>query len=390
MAKLLLSCDDHLFYYKGKYYYKNQDWFLFYQRYLRVFENLRIVNRCCRIDELGAKMVPVEDDTIEIVDIPDFHGPKQYIKQYYAIGAVLRGATKGCDAAVLRIPSTIAMRVGKQVQKRGIPYACEVVYDAEDAWRGNHGLVRLLWKRIDKRMRLLCAGAEGVSCVTEHYLQKHYYPLKNSSFTEHYSSLALPQEFYGTPKSFPSHKPFIIAHTANQVQFNGRKGYNQLIEALKLLKQRGVEVIVRFAGGDYNDGVSRLTEYAEQLGVRDMIRFMGYLTRKELDSFLSNADLYVMPTKAEGLPRVIIEAMAKGLPCITTPVSGNPELIEDQFLVDYYDINTLAIKIRELLSNKQLYEETSKLNFHKSLEYEASVLQNRRDGFYSKLKSRVI
>ena len=116
---------------------------------------------------------------------------------------------------------------------------------------------------------------------------------------------------------------------------------------------------------------------------------MGYLTRPELDVFLSTVDVFVMPTRAEGLPRVIIEAMAKGLPVITTPVSGNPELVSDYFLVDYNDVETLADRIEELITNKSLYETTSKENFENSLKYEASVLEKRRDDFYFELKKLV-
>jgi len=195
--------------------------------------------------------------------------------------------------------------------------------------------------------------------------------------------------FYGNAKTYPIHHPFIVAHTSNQVAFNGRKGYNQIIEALKILKEKDVAVKVRFAGRDYQDGINRLNAYAQQLGVAEMVEFVGFLNRKELDSFLSDADMYVMPTMAEGLPRVIIEAMSKGLPCITTPVSGNPELVSSYFLVDYYDTQTLAGRIEELTTSSQLYEQTSKENYLRSLQYEASVLEKRRDGFYGKLRALV-
>lgn len=139
-------------------------------------------------------------------------------------------------------------------------------------------------------------------------------------------------------------------------------------------------------GQSYHNGIEQLKELSNSLGVYNQIEFMGYLTRTELDKFLSNVDLFVMPTRAEGLPRVIIEAMAKGIPCITTPVSGNPELVSDHFLVKYSDVKTLADRIEELVMNKSLYELTSKENFERSLQYEASVLEKRRDIFYTKLK----
>lgn len=389
MTRLLLSCDDYVYCHNSKYYTK-PSLMPFYQRYLRVFDKIRLVLRCREESILNDNRVPIESNpNLEVVPLPFFQGPRGYAKVYFQVGKTMRDAVQGCDAAVLRIPSTVALRVGKLVKAADIPYACEVVFDAQDGWQGEHGIARLLWKKIDRDMRYLCAGADGVSCVTEHYLQQHYFPIKDMAFTSHYSSLALPKEFYGSAKLYPNHSPFVIAHTANQVQFNGRKGFNQIIDSLCILKKRGVKVKVRFAGEDYDGGIEKLSRYAEGLGVRDMIEFEGFLSRKKLDTFLSESDLYVMPTTAEGLPRVIIEAMAKGLPCISTPVSGNPELVEGHFLVDYNDVKTLADRIEELVTNKSLYEATSNTNFENSLKYEATVLQSRRDDFYNKLLERV-
>lgn len=390
MAKLLLSCDDSIYLKDGRYYAASQEKMDFYQRYLRVFDELRLVTRCEKDKPFNQGWIPLDNDSrIEYIAVPEFHGPKQYAKVFFDVGKVLRNVTNGCDAAVLRIPSTVAMRVGKKVMKKGLPYACEVVFDAEDAWRGGKGLNSKIWKKIDHDMRLMCASADGVSCVTEHYLQQHYFSEKPQAFSSHYSSLALDKSFYGFPKRYPNHRQFVIAHTSNQVAFNGRKGYNQILEALRILKDKGFSVKIGFAGKDYQDGTRQLLAYAEQLGISEMIEFVGFLSRSSLDAFLSEADMYVMPTKAEGLPRVIIEAMAKGLPCITTSVSGNPELVSSHFLVDYYDTATLAERIAELITNPQLYEQTSKENYERSLQYEASVLEKRRDEFYGKLLALV-
>lgn len=389
MAKLLIACDEYIYKYKGEYYAGSQEKFEFFKRYLRVFESIRLI---CRIEEeeiLKESRVSLGDDSrIEVVPVPMFHGPVQYAKSYFAVGKAVNRVVDGCDGAILRIPSTVAIRVSKQVLKSGIPYACEVVYDAEDGWRGHTGLSHYAWKRIDKQMRRLCANADGVSCVTEHYLQRHYFSNKNNAFTEHYSSLDLKKSFYGSPQKHPQRNPFIIAHISNQVGEQSAKGHKQTIQAVKILKDRGINVIVKFAGNDYFGGVELYSKYAHQLGVDKNVEFVGYLNREGVETFLSEADMFVMPTKAEGLPRVIIEAMAKGLPCVTTPVSGNPELVQEYFLVDYDDIEKLADRIEELIKGIELYERTSRENFEKSLEYESSILEKRRDVFYTKLKLR--
>ena len=57
MAKLLMSCDDYVYCYKGKFYARNQDKYDFYQRYLRVFDELRLTTRCVYEDALGKSRV---------------------------------------------------------------------------------------------------------------------------------------------------------------------------------------------------------------------------------------------------------------------------------------------------------------------------------------------
>lgn len=387
MSKLLISCDDTLFVYHGKYYFKNQEWCNFYKRYLRIFNSLRIAVRCEVVNELNSCNILIDDTRIEVIDIPNFSGPLEYAKKYFKIGRALTNICNGCDAAIVRLPSTIGQRVARKVIKSHIPYGVEVVYDAEDGWRSEKKIInRYLWKRIDKEMRETCYTANGISCVTEFYLQKHYYSKKADAFTSHYSTLELPKEFYGFPKKYPEGKTFTLANVANQIQFNGRKGFNEIIEAISILKKKGVIVNAKFVGQDYHNGITQFMDLSRCLDVEKQIEFMGYLTRPELDDFLSSVDMFVMPTRAEGLPRVIIEAMAKGLPAISTPVSGNPELLDTHFLVKYEDVQTLANRIEELIIDKELYEKTSFENFNNSQKYEATVLERKRDAFYQKLE----
>lgn len=382
-----MSCDDYVFYNQGKYYARTQEKYDFYQRYLRVFDKLRLATRCVCEDTLGKTRVSLDDDPrIEFVPIPFFSGPVQYAKKYFEIGKVIDNITDGCDAAILRLPSTVAQRVCDEVMKSKIPYATELVYDAKDGYAGEINIIsKLLWLRIHSQMKKACKKADGVSCVTEYYMQKHYFSEKTGSFRNYYSSLALDKSFYTEARQFPEKDVLTISHVCTQVQYNGRKGYNEIIEAIKLLKDEGIKVEVKFAGPDYHNGIALLSAIAQKLGVEDRVFFIGGVNRSQLSQYLEESDLYVMPTRAEGLPRVIIEAMAKGLPCITTPVSGNPELVRDRYLVEYEDTKTLAARIKELVTNPSAYEEASKDNFERSKRYEATILQERRDDFYSHL-----
>lgn len=385
--RLLVVSDYYMYECDGKYYFESQEKCDFFHRYLRVFESVKLATRCIKETTPKNTRILLNDSRIDYIPIPDFHGPKEYLKSYFAVARSVSSLPDDCDAAILQLPSTVAMHASRYVIKSGIPYATEVVYDAEDGWRSETSPVkRFLWKRIDNKMRKICAGADGVACVTEHYLQKHYFSFKDNAFKSHYSSLALDKSFYSGKRQYPYGRTLTIAHTANKIFYEGRKGHKESIEAIALLKRQGVVVNIKFAGAFVDDSPQRLKDYANQLGVGQQIQFVGFINRQQLDDFLTDADLFVLPTKAEGLPRVLIEAMAKGLPCVTTKVSGNSELVSEDFLVSYSDIEGLAEKIKIIVTDKSNYENQSEINYNKSLSYEASILQQRRDAFYSQLK----
>ena len=389
MSRLLLSCDEYIYRINGRYYVGSESRKEFLTRYLRIFDKVRYVLRCIDEIELKPGRVLLEDDRIEIVPIPIFHGPIEYAKTYFSAGRAMNNAVEGCDAAVLRLPSTVAQRISRQVIKAGIPYATEIVFDACDgADAANNLFERMLWRIIDRQMRSTCAKADGVACVTEKYLQRRYFSKKPNHFENHYSTLNLDKSFFTSARQYPDKEVFTIAHVDLQIGLHGRKGTDIIIQALgKLKKEKGIIVNVKFAGDDWDGSTEKILKFAKEQGVDGQVACTGLLSRSELTAFLDHADLFVLPTKAEGLPRVIIEAIAKGLPTITTPASGNPELISADYLVPFYDVDTLAQKIELLVTNMVEYERVSKENFMHSLQYEGSILQSRRDDFYSKLKS---
>lgn len=390
--RVLLSGDEYCCRYNGDFYISDHSQ-VFLNRYLASFETISVVFRTMEvksIGELGKYKNKVTDSRVRMCYVPFFRGPIQYAKQYFKVKRAAKKAVQGCDIAILRLPSTIAFAVLSECQKHALPYATEIVYDCKDGYETAGGKIEyLLWKTLHKKQVKACNNAIGVSCVTAHYLQQRYFPSSEDAVTSHYSSIEMPPEFLFQARVFPQKDLFSIIHVANQVQFNGRKGHNELIAALAKVRQSGINAQVVFVGEDYCNGLSLLKEYARSLGVEDFVVFTGFLTRKQLREALLSADISVLPTKAEGLPRVIIEAMALGLPCITTPVSGNPELIDKEFLVDYNDVDGIADGIKKLLSNKKLYEQTSKTNFDRSVEYTTDVLNPRRTEFYNKLKALV-
>ncbi len=110
------------------------------------------------------------------------------------------------------------------------------------------------------------------------------------------------------------------------------KGQHTAVRAAALCKQRGTDLTVWLAGDESPGSRARYREHLQaliaQLGVENNVHLLGW--RDDLPAIMARADVVLLPTHTEGLPRVLEEAMLLKKPVITTPVGGIPDLITDQ------------------------------------------------------------
>lgn len=131
------------------------------------------------------------------------------------------------------------------------------------------------------------------------------------------------------------------------------KGIDVLAEAFSMLINEGVKArLVIIGEGPYRDWLEDRVQPAE---VRELVSFLGALPQTQVRREMLQARLLVLPSRSEGLPRVIMEAMASSLPVVATKVGGIPELVEDGstgFLVPPDDASALAQRLRELVEDE--------------------------------------
>src|SRR5690606_2062301 len=163
-----------------------------------------------------------------------------------------------------------------------------------------------------------------------------------------------------------------------------RKGHRVVMELIRFLRDANVDVIAKFAGT--GDAVPYLKNLAKKLDIEDAVFFVGHLNPSELITFLDEAHIMVFPSEAEGLPRVLIEAMSRGLPCLSTPVSGIPELLPESVLYDKNDIQGFAQAFIRIFTSPEYYETLSAQSYLKAQEFKKSVLDKRRREFFLQLK----
>ena len=261
---------------------------------------------------------------------------------------------------------------------------------ADKMIEGNNFIKKIINELIKKRAKKMCLKANGVSYVTDYILQNEYpcVAIKKGEsfkyFTANYSSIDLDEEDFFDQKWKIDEKPKIykIVHTGFMDSY--RKGQHILLKAIKEVKDRGYNVNVLLIGdGKKRDEFEFLTK---KLKLENIVEFKGLIRdKKQILQNLRNSHLLVFPTQSEGLPRTIIEAMSQGLPCISSPVDGIPELIDNEFLINYNDYLSYANKIIYLMKNWEKMIEVSKKNFEKSKKYEHKILDEKRKKFYSTL-----
>jgi teichuronic acid biosynthesis glycosyltransferase TuaC len=108
-----------------------------------------------------------------------------------------------------------------------------------------------------------------------------------------------------------------------------RKGFHRVIACLPALRTRYPGLVYLVVGGPSAEGdwSARLRAQVDELGLRDCVRFLGVLPSAALATPLSAADVFVLATANEGWANVFLEAMACGLPVVTTDVGGNAEVV---------------------------------------------------------------
>jgi glycosyltransferase involved in cell wall biosynthesis len=150
-------------------------------------------------------------------------------------------------------------------------------------------------------------------------------------------------------------RPAFSGHIVFVGRLDAVKGVPLLLEAFAKARTRHPRARLTIAG----DGPARaaLETRAAALGVGEAVQFAGYLDEAAVADLLANADMLALPSFAEGLPVVLMEAMASRIPVLATQVAGVPELVEDGvsgFIVPAGDVETLGARLEVLLSDPDL------------------------------------
>jgi phosphatidylinositol alpha-1,6-mannosyltransferase len=287
--------------------------------------------------------------SVAVHALPYYQGPVQLLQKLPRLVLSVLGACRGTDLCLFRLPGVAGLLGALWCRLSGRLYAVEVVGDPAEVMRsgvlGRAG--RFSAPLAGAVMRSAVAGAATGRYVTASTLQA-LYPLR--PVPEHsYSNVELDgDDVVAAPRSSPRPvKRLLAVGTQDQLY----KGHDVLIRALSLLRANGMNLELTLVGdGRYHQQLHAL---AASCGVADLVTFAGRVVRRDhLRALLLDADLFCMPSRTEGLPRALIEAMAHAVPSIGSSVGGIPELLDVDLLVSPDDPAALADLIKRAVEGE--------------------------------------
>jgi glycosyltransferase involved in cell wall biosynthesis len=317
--------------------------------------------------------------------VPYFVGPWAYLAQRRGVRQALLRAVGDGDAVILRVPSHLAAIVSPELRQAGRPYGVEVVGDPHDVFSPGavkHPLRPFFRWWFARGLRRHCRQACAASYVTAAALQRRY-PPGPAATAWHCSDVQLEGFLADDYRRASPKAPWRLVTVGTLEQLY--KGTDLLIDALAQCRREGLDVELVVVG----DGQHRasLAAQAARLGLGQRVHFRGHLPAgKAIQAELDEADLFVLPSRQEGLPRAMIEAMARALPCLGAAVGGIPELLPPEDIVPPNDAAALAAKIRAVLADCPRMEQMSMRNLERAGEYREDVLERRRNAFYRSVR----
>jgi len=358
----------------------------FWKRYLDVFDQVRVTARVANAKTTLQSWKRVNGEGVTFVALPYYVGPLEYAREFFSIGAAIQRALSRTDAVIMRAPSPIAHRVHRELTP-GHPFGLEVVGDPYEVFSPGsvkHPMRPFLRRFMTNWLKDQCQEACAVAYVTRGALQRRY-PPKGTAFSTTYSSIELGDgAFLANPRTFgvQTCPARIISVGTLEVLY---KGFDILIDAVSGCIKAGLDIRLVIIG----DGRCRLEleKRAQLCGIEQQVAFAGHIPAGEaVRNELDRADLFVLASRTEGLPRAMIEAMARGLPCIGSAEGGIPELLAAEDLVPRGNAMALARKIREVISDPDRMTRMSAANLARARDYHDFVLTGRRRQFFTYIR----
>lgn len=351
-----------------------------YKRYMCLGDDMTILLSKKDVDHPTMSMI---DESVKLIFVKKLNSVSNLIKYTHSNKIIIESAVKQADVCVIHLPDGNGDTVVKYAKKYQKPYLCVVCGCAWDSlwnydWRG-----KIVAPFYYSQARKSIKDSPYVIYVTSGFLQKRYptngrwIACSNVNIETGVSSI-LDRRLQRIKEQDDISVLKIGTSAAVDVSY---KGQEFVIKAISILKKKGVLFEYHLIGkGDNN----RLRTIAESEGVEELVFFHGPLPHEKVLVFLDDMDIYIQPSKTEGLPRATIEALSRGCLCMGTNIAGLPELIDSDYLFPKGDVMRIA-EILERITKDDLVNQAH-VNYDRAKKYDMAYLARKRQTFLNEFK----
>lgn len=349
--------------------------YVIWQRYLSTFDQLVVIGRSQPVND-ATSMSLSSGEHVEFRFLPSLSSVAGVLRRRH-VGRAIDKELAGSDALVARLPSEIGALAIQRAETLGLPYMVELVGCPWDALRSvGKPLGKIYAPLAWLRTRRLVWRAPVVAYVTEQFLQQRYptngYQVVCSNVEIGPPEAGLLERRMRRISADRAH--VYIGTIGSPDQYY--KGIDVALEAVRQLLPTFPRIRYRILG-KVNEAawVRRL----RQMGLEGHVELHHTrATGRAVWDWLDDIDLYVQPSRTEGLPRALIEAMSRGCPCVGSQVGGIPELLSSDCTHRSGNARDLANTMERLLTDSGRQQAEASRNLRHSARFEAKALMAQR------------
>ncbi len=358
----------------------------YWQEYLEIFDSVMVVARIEETSEKPEGLKRADGKGVTFFPIYNYQGGTSFIKNFPKISRQAGKATKKASHYLLRT-GTIGVMVWIWLMLKRKRYAMECMGHVKEGLNTERPKT-LFYKILSDMTHTICklqARFAQCSSYTSEFLRRTY-PCRKRDVEFIFSGVRLTADLLAGARKAETFtaKPFVFVSVG---RLGLQKGHAWLVEsAAELAKKTGSgEWKLNIVGP--GPQIPVLKARVKELGLEDKVEIVGGVAwGPELFRCLDDSHLFVLPSLTEGMPRALIEGMARGLPAIGADTGGIPELLEKEDLVAVGDIAGLADKMIEVMSNPDRLAEMSARNFRRAKDFRVDLTKIKKLAFWQYIK----
>lgn len=369
--------DSHTLHYNGHFYNaKSSSFFDRFTANLRDGEKLNIYMRQKQITDPSVipSLMEVSTDKITFHEMPSFWN----ILNWPKIVRIIKQVIDNSDFSYLRAEGIYGSLAGFFCIRNNVKYMTIMPADPEVGLK-EHGIIGHIVSFFHvKLVKFVVKRADYAYYVTQSYLQKKY---PSDGVVLGCSDVQLEpiddEILERRLKKIEAHDGKLVIGTAGAL-LPMIKGQDLVLKAIAQVRNV-IDVEYHLVG---MGNAEEIRDMAKNERVEDLLFIEGTLPHDEVFKWMDNIDIYIQPSRTEGLPRAVVEAMSRALPCIGSEVGGIPELLEEEWLFEQGKDSVKAIKDRLLSINTDIMKKVAERNFLFSKSFERNIVEEKNRKFF--------